>query len=97
MAVKLPAKAKLLANLSSVSAADRARAGITDEMVKAQAEAQQTKTGIEIVKGPFQVATDQDVETQVRVIDHDSNRVLFSGNEGDYARLKRAIAVERER
>jgi len=98
MAAKLPAKAKLLANLDSVSKEDRARAGITDEMANALVQAKMDeKKGVEVVKSPFQASEEEDVEMQVRVLDHDNNRVLFSGAEEDFKRLKRAIAVEEER
>lgn len=97
MAGKLPAKARLLANLDSVSKEDRARAGITDEMANAMVEAQNAaKTGVEIVRGPFQATEDDDVIDQVRILDHDSNSVLFSGDEKTFKSLKKAIAVEEE-
>lgn len=87
----LPAKGKLMANLSSLSAEDRARAGITDADVKKAADAARPK-GVQVVKGPYQESEDDDVVDQVRVVDHDSNQVLFSGTPDQFARLKRAIA-----
>lgn len=98
LAAKLPAKAKLLAKIDTVSAEDRARAGITDEMANAMVSSNQPqKRGIEVVKGPFQPSIDEDVIDQVRIIDRDSNKVLWSGDEKQYAALKRAVAVEEER
>lgn len=92
IAAGLPAKGKLIANLSSLSAEDRARAGITDAMVKKQ-QALAAPKGVKLVKGPYQESEDDDVITQVRVIDYDTNRVLFSGDEDQYAKLKKAIAA----
>lgn len=85
---KTPGKAKLLASLEKVPAADRARMGITQADVEAAAE---TKTGVAVETSQWQADEDEDLEEQVRVIDHDSNRVLFSGTKAEYARLKKAV------
>lgn len=85
---RTPAKAKLLASLDKIPAADRARLGITQEDVDAAAE---PKTGVTVETGQWQPHDEVDLEEQVRVIDHDSNRVLFSGTKAEYARLKKAV------
>jgi hypothetical protein len=90
VAAGLPAKGKLMANLSSVSKEDRARAGITDEMANRAIE-QQKPTGVEVKEGPWQESEDHDVVTQIRVLDHDDNVVLFSGTKEQYEKLKKAI------
>jgi hypothetical protein len=92
IAAGLPAKGKLLADLSGVSAEDRARAGITDEMANAMASSNQPQPkGVQVHKGPWQESEDHDVVTQVRVIDHDNNIVLWSGTEEQFTALKKAI------
>jgi hypothetical protein len=91
-AVGLPAKGKLLANVGSMTADERARAGITDEMANAQVSSNQPKLkGVKVHKDAFQASSDHDVETQVRIIDHENNEVLFSGSEAQYAKLKKVI------
>jgi hypothetical protein len=92
-AAKFPAQGKLLANLTQVTAADRARAGITDEMANAMVSSNQpAPTGIQVIRGPWQASADVDVEDQVRVVDHDRNLVLFSGTEAEFTAYKRALA-----
>lgn len=94
----LPAKGKLMANLSKVTAEDRARAGITQEMVdEQQRQDNPAKTGVEIVKGPYQEHESSDVITQVRVIDHDRNLVLWSGTEEEFAAYEAALAAAKGR
>lgn len=92
LAAGLPSKGKLLCNLEQVTKEDRARAGITDEMANAMVSSNQPKPkGVQVARGPWQAREDSDVETQVRVIDHDSNRVLFSGSEAEFKALKRIM------
>jgi hypothetical protein len=86
----LPGKAKLMANLSVVTAEDRARAGISDADIQKQ-QAVANPKGVQVVRGPFQADAASDVEEQVRVIDYDQNKVLFSGSASEYNALKKAL------
>ena len=88
VAAKVPAKqAKLIASLAHVSAEERARLGITDDMVKAQLESQRPPKGVHVVRSEWKPDEDADIEPQVRVIDYDNNKVLFSGTDAEYKRL----------
>lgn len=89
LAVGLPAKGKLSANISALRAEDRARMGITDEQANAAVEAARP-TGVQVVRSPWKESEDHEMVTQVRVIDYDINRVLFSGTEEQYAAFLRA-------
>lgn len=85
-----PKQARMLADLGTVSAEDRARLGITDEMVRQQLEQQKPLKGVHCIRSEWKPDQDTDVEPQVRVVDYDANKVLFSGSEEDYKRLMKA-------
>lgn len=94
LAAKMPARAKLLATVERIRPEDRARAGITQEMIERSQNPEQKK-GVEVVRGPYAATMDSDVEEQVRVLDHDNNVVLFSGSVADYKRLQRAVGADK--
>jgi len=95
LAAKMPARAKLLATVERIRPEDRARAGITQEMIE-RSQQENTKKGIEVVRGPWAANAGADVEDQVRVLDHDNNVVLFSGSAAEYKRLQRAVGADKE-
>lgn len=94
LAAKLPARAKLLATVERIRPEDRARAGITQDMIE-RSQQDNAKKGIEVVRGPWAATMDADVEDQVRVLDHDNNVVLFSGSKAEYQRLQRALSADK--
>ncbi len=93
VAAKMPARGKLLANLERIRPEDRARAGITQEMIDAS-QNPEVRKGVEIVRGPWAARAEDDVTEQVRVLDHDENVVLFSGSSEQYRKLTRAVLAE---
>ena len=90
LAAGLPGRAKLIANLERIGPEDRARAGITQEMIDASMKPE-VKKGVEVTTSPWAATGDSDVEEQVRVLDHDDNVVLFSGTRAQFTKLKKAL------
>ena len=79
MTARPPGRGKLAANLERVPASE----------AKPKA-AEPKKSGIEVIREDWQADADSKPEKRIRVVNHDTGRVVFTGSEADYRALRRS-------
>jgi hypothetical protein len=52
------------------------------------------KKGIEVIREKFQADADSEAEDCIRIVDHDANRVVWSGTAAEHKALKKALSQE---